>query len=210
MNIALGAHHDCAELACCSELARDLFKTLSTGDYEWPVSVLPLDDLSAYRASHRTARKRAARSSRLGYSFEPISRADFADDIFAINTSLPERQGRPMSDSYRTTQTFGRLPKYGCTRHRIDEYGVLRADILVAYLVLYTSGNLALISQILGHGDHLENDVMYLLALGAFDATVVRSGSVTVFYNRHDSGTKGLVYFKERLGFQPERVTWSL
>lgn len=209
MKLTLGAHNGCIHHPLCDEIADGLYKTLSNGNYNWPVSLLTLNDMDSYTAAHRTARKRAARAQRLGYRFDRISRSAYADDIFAINTSKPERQGRPMSDGYRRHQRFPALPDYLCPRHRIDEYGVLTGDRLVAYLVLYVSGDIALVSQILGHADHLAGDVMYLLALGVFAATLERSGPVVCFYNRHDSGTHGLVYFKERLGFQPGRVEWQ-
>lgn len=195
----------------CGGFSSPLFDQLSVGKYDWPASILQLDDIDAYLAAHRTARKRAAHAERLGYTVARISRADHLDELHAINTSLSERQGRPMADSYRERPSVSRLPVYGCARHRIDEWGVFTADgLLVAYLVLYLSGDMAMISQILGHGDHLARDVMYLLVIGALRDTLANAGPLTVFYNRHDSGTDGLRYFKERLGFQPERIEWRL
>jgi hypothetical protein len=208
VNLTLGHHHGCVEDKTCDEVADGLYATLSNGNYNWPVSLLTLDSMADYTAARRTARKRAAHAERLGYSFQQISRSVFADDIFEINTSKPERQGRPMTDGYRRRNEFSALPDYPCIRHRIDEYGVLAGSTLVAYLVLYTCGDIALVSQILGHGDHEPNDIMFLLALGTFAETLERSGPVVAFYNRHDSGTDGLRYFKERLGFQPGRVQW--
>jgi hypothetical protein len=76
---------------------------------------------------------------------------------------------------------------------------------LVAYLWLYRAGDLALVSSILGHGNHLANDVMYLLDAGR-DRREAEHGGFLV-YNRHDSGTDGLRYFKERIGF--EETKWS-
>ena len=111
-----------------------------------------------------------------------------------------------MSSGYLERPTFSPLPDYPCPRHRINTYGVLAGDTLVAYLVLYLSGDMAMVSQILGHADHMRNDVMYLLVVEALRET---PPPVKVFYNRHDGGTEGLRYFKERLGFQPEKVTWA-
>jgi hypothetical protein len=211
VNITLGTHHGCIGDESCSKLASELYATLSTGNYDWPVSILPLSDLESYLAAHRTARKRANRSLRLGYKFRPIDRCDHVDDIYRINTSVPERQGRPMSAGYLERPSFTPLPVFLCPRHRIQAYGVLSpSGHLVAYLVAYTVGELVLISQILGHADHLVADVMYLLTLGTLRDTLEHSGAATVFYNRHDSGTDGLRFFKERLGFAPERVEWAL
>ncbi len=212
MKITLGSDHPgCVKVTQCHEIAIPLFTQLSTGHYDWPASILRLDDFDAYLRDHRTARKRAVRAGRLGYRVERISRADHSDAIYAINTSLPERQGRPMAASYLARPSLSQLPRYACPRHRIDEWGAFAADgTLVAYLVVYVSGDMAMISQILGHGDHLANDVMYALVVEALRATVEAAGHVSVFYNRHDSGTEGLRFFKERLGLSAERVEWAL
>lgn len=170
--------------------------------------MLPLPDtLEEWRAGHRTARKRADRASRLGYKFAPVARHEHADDIHAINTSLPERQGRPMSPGYQEPPSTTPDPMWPCPHHGVHPYGVFHDDRLVAYLWCYRSGDLALVSSILGHGDHLRNDVMYLLAAGTIDAELEHGGFL--IYNRHDSGGDGLRYYKERVGFQPTRVTWT-
>jgi hypothetical protein len=86
-------------------------------------------------------------------------------------------------------------------------YGIENRDgVLVAYTVIYRAGDLALVSQILGHGDRLDDEIMYLLVQGVVDAESARGGFLV--YNRWDSGTDGLRFFKTRLGFRPERVEW--
>lgn len=206
MTIRLGPHRDCVADSSCVELWEELAVLFGSGRYNYPASILELDDVDTYLAEHRTARKRAQRASRLGYYVSPLHRDLHEDDIFAINTSLPERQGRPMTEGYRERQTFSPLPAYPCPRHRIETWGVWTGEQLVGYLVLYVSGEMAMVSQILGHGDHLENDIMYLLVT---DVLRHQPRPLTVFYNRHDGGTDGLRYFKERLGFAPERVAWA-
>lgn len=204
--IGLGDHAECVHANECDAFAMPLHQQLSNGNYDWPVSVLRLEDFDAYLASHRTARKRAQRARNLGFQFDRIERSEHVDDIYAINTSMPERQGRPMTATYRDRPSFEPLPHYPCPRHRIDTWGVFAGDTLVAYLVLHLSGELVLVSQILGHADYLQSDVMYLLVVEALRRLPLPA---TVFYNRHDSGTEGLRYFKTRLGFAPERVAWA-
>jgi hypothetical protein len=206
--IALGDHPGCLHDGGCAPFAAKLYDQLAGGDYDWPASILLLADPAAWVAEHRTARKRSSHSGRLGYVAQPIDRSQHLDEIYAINTSLPERQGRAMAAAYQERPEHAPLPAYPCPRHRIDEWGVMSSDgVLVAYLVLYVCGDLVMVSQILGHGDHMQNDVMYLLMLHALERVPLPA---TVFYNRHDSGTDGLRYFKERLGFQPTRVEWVL
>jgi hypothetical protein len=101
------------------------------------------------------------------------------------------------------------LPEYACERHAIRTYGVLSdRGQLVAYLWLYRAGELALVSTILGHGEHEPNDVMYLLFQGAVEKQAHLGGYFV--YNRHDSGTDGLRYFKNKLGFKAKEVEWAL
>jgi len=211
MNITLGAHPDCIAAPECAALAGPLHAQLSTGQYDWPASILHLDDIDAYLAAHRTARKRAQHARILGYTFREFARELHVDEIHAINVSMPERQGRPMSAGYLERPSFSPLPDYPCVRHAIRTYGVFApGGALVAYIVLYVCGDVAMVSQILGHADHMKNDAMYLLVAGTLRDTLERSGPVTVFYNRHDGGQDGLRYFKERLGLGPERVAWIL
>jgi hypothetical protein len=197
----------CSERSCAA-IAAPLLKQLFEG-YE-TCSVMPVPaSIEQWREEHRTARKRANRAERLGYQFREIPREEYGADIFAINTSLEERQGRPMSRGYRVEPKFSPLPEYRCPLHAVRTYGVLDdRGTLVAYLWLYRSGELALVSSILGHGEHLDNDVMYLLFQGVVGAEA-RHGGYFV-YNRHDSGQDGLRYFKEKLGFVPTEVQWAL
>jgi hypothetical protein len=192
----------------CRELAERMRDQLDTPTYTDGVSIMPVpESLEAWRAEHRTARKRADRASRLGYRFEPIDRSLWNDAIYEINTSKSERQGRPMSDGYLTRYEHGALPDYPCARHSIHTYGVLD-ESLRAYLTLYRIGQLALVSMILGHGEHLRNDVMYLLFQGVVEEQAGQGGFF--YYNRHDSGTEGLRFYKERVGFAPAEIEWVL
>ena len=200
------------ETACdfeeCARFAFPLHKQLSTGYERCSVLGVP-STLSEWREGHRTARKRADRAVRLGYLFREIAREQYDEDIFAINTSLEKRQGRRMSAGYRERQNYLPLPEYPCERHAIRTYGVVSdRGRLVAYLWLYRAGDLALVSSILGHGEHMANDVMYLLFQGVVE-TQAHLGGFFV-YNRADSGTEGLHYFKTKLGFQPMEVAWEL
>ena len=203
----------CLEAACqeqaCADLAFRFNRELGVPKYSEGASILPLpESLQAWRDEHRTARKRADRAERLGYRFEEIDRSQHNDDIYEIHTSLPRRQGRPMTSGYLKRHLYGRLPDYPCDRHNVRTYGVLKDETLVAYVALYRVGELGLVSMIIGHGDHLRNDVMYLLALGTIRDQIPHGGYL--YYNRHDSGTEGLVYYKERNGFRAGNIQWIL
>ncbi len=200
-----GCHDDgCLRMADTMRLKLDVDK------YRSGVSLMPVPvSVDEWRSEHRTARKRADRCARLGYLFGEMDRALYADDIYRINTSLARRQGRPMSEGYLSRKVPGRLPDYPCAMHNVRTFGVFaEADELVAYLTLYRLKELALVSMILGHGDHLKNDIMYALFAGVVEDQAGLGG--WFYYNRHDSGTEGLRYYKERLGFREEDVAWSM
>lgn len=194
----------------CNELSNGLYLQMSGGQYD-ECAVLPIpQDVQEWRDEHRTARKRADRADRRGYRFATIERHRRADEIQRINLSSLERQGRPMSNGYHQRPTESPLPVYPCGLHAVRTYGIEDRDgVLVAYLWLYRADQLALVSQILGHHDHLENEIMYLLVQGVLEAEGRIAPDGFLVYNRWDSGTDGLRFFKERLGFAPITVDWQ-
>jgi hypothetical protein len=193
----------------CLEFALNLHKAVINRKYQVGASIMDTPEtLLDWRAMHRTARKRADRCERLGYRFSEVDYSQYADDMFEINTSLPARQGRPMSDGYLKKVERGKLPEYPCAVHRTTTYGVTEAGRLVAYMTLHRAGELALVSMILGHGSHLRCDIMFLLFQGMVEDQAGLGG--ILYYNRHDSGQEGLRFFKERLGFREGNVEWIL
>lgn len=191
----------------CQRFAGPLYVQLANGKYDL-CSVMDMPaSVEDWREDHKTARKRADRARRRGYAFGVVFPSEHEDDIFEINTSKDVRQGRPMSRAYRERPRFSEeVAAYGCTRHAVYRYGVFLADTLVAYLWLYRCGELALVSSILGHGDALDDGIMYLLMESAIGAQADLGGFLV--YNRHDSGEEGLRWFKERIGFEEREVAW--
>jgi hypothetical protein len=201
---------DCIEEGCVSH-AQHLAETLAPQRYRFGVSIMPCpDSLEEWRSAHRTARKRADRCARLGYVFNEVDYSQFSDDIFEINTSLEQRQGRPMAAGYLEWRERGRLPEFPCDLHNTRTYGVLTVGgwDLVAYMTLHRCNELAMVSMILGHGDHLADEVMYLLWAGMIEDQAGYSG--LLYYNRWDSGQDGLRFYKERVGFREGDVSWSM
>lgn len=192
----------------CAKLGEPLLEQLSTGRYD-RCSVLEIpESLDDWLAEHRTARKRASRCLRRGYKVGPLARERHVDEIVAINRSAPVRQGRPMSAGYLERPTFSPLV-FSCPRHAIRTLGVWSPDeVLVGYIAIYRCGELALVSQILGHAAHLRDEIMYPLFAAALNWEI-QSGPGVVVYNRHDSGTDGLRFYKERLGFHEEEIEWA-
>lgn len=190
----------------CTQFAWPLYTQLRQGYNE--CAVLELAGVDEWRDDHRTARKRANRAWRRGYRFKDVHRHERSVEVAAINMSAATRQGRPMSDGYRQPPTTTPLPEYPCPRHGVHTYGVETArGRLVAYSWVYRAGDLALVSQILGHADFLADEVMYLLVQGVVAAESPLGGHLV--YNRYDSGTEGLRFFKDRCGFKRTEVEWT-
>jgi hypothetical protein len=196
----------------CLEFAANLRDKIADRRYQVGVSIMDCpNSLLDWRAMHRTARKRADHSSRLGYLFSEVDYSQYDDDMFEINTSAVMRQGRPMSSGYTEFVKHSRLPGYPCASHRTITYGVTISRLkpkLVAYLTLHRCGELGLVSMILGHRDFLCDDIMFLLFAGMVDDQSGHGG--ILYYNRHDSGQEGLRFHKERLGFSEGSVEWIL
>ncbi len=156
-------------------------------------------------------RQKIRRAGRDRYVFARIDRDDYLDDIYAINTSMTERQGRPMADAYRERPVpQAPLREFPCPRHALRRYGVLRDGHLYAYAWVYVIGEMCLFSTILGHGEHMKSGIMSLLVAEAVRDLVGSAGLRFAMYNLHASGTDGLRFFKEQMGFAPYRVTWTM
>lgn len=198
---------DCPHLLC-QRFSHPLYEQMSEERFKH-MAAMPLPDMAEWAAEHRTARKRANRAERRGYTFHEIRRELHSDELFLINTSADRRQGRPMSESYTKRYEYGPLPEYPCERHQVRTYGVKAPDgQLVAYLWLYVAGQLRLCSSIIGHAAHLENEIMYLLFRGMLEAEQ-RDPDGVVMYHTWDNGTDGLRFYKERVGLRDTAIGWS-
>lgn len=208
--VTINVEGDCTGSPECGALAQKLYDQLASGRYTHGASVIEIPWLiEEWDAEHRTARKRVAACLRDGYMFLEIDRHLYADDVWEINTSAERRQGRPMADGYHARPNYSPLPAYPCPRHAVHTYGVLdHHGKLRAYTWVYRCGDLVMFSMILGHAQHLERHVMYLLVHGALEAQSPDRG--VGFYNLDSSGTDGLRFFKHRCGFLPADLDWRL
>ncbi len=114
-----------------------------------------------------------------------------------------------MTSGYTTHRTQGYLGAHQtrCQQHRTHTYGVTKNGTLYAYMTLHRAGDLAMVSMILGHGDHEHLGIMYLLVQGAVEDQAGLGGFF--YYNLHNSGQEGLRWTKERYGFRQADIHWS-
>ena len=191
----------------CDGFAGPLLLQMGSGKYDVCATMSLPKTVEQWQEGHRTARKRAWRADRAGYGFARIHPQAWSDDIHGVNISRGYRQGRPMTEGYQHPPEFGE-ESYPCKLHAVRRYAVLAPDHhLVAYLWMYRAGDLALVSQVLGHADHEPNGVMQLLFREALMAESRVAPGVCV-YNRWDSGTDGLRQAKAWVGFEETAVEW--
>lgn len=142
------------------------------------------------------------KAERSGYSFSPFKENDELDSIYSINTSSGERQGNTMSSWYTSKHDKIELAdNYYCR-------GIYHEERLVAYAFIGVFGELAIISNILGHKDHLKGGVMYLLLTGLCSEIADQKKAKFIMYDTLLGASPGLRMFKERCGFNAYKVNW--
>ncbi|MEA2018817.1 MAG: hypothetical protein U9N59_10255 [Campylobacterota bacterium] len=140
------------------------------------------------------------------YKFIEIDRNDYIDDIYEINTSAEQRQGRSMSSGY--------LEKQKSYKNELNYryFGV--TDVhgkLLSYCNVGFYGEFILIVTLLGHKKYLNDGIMYLMMCElnkiAFNA-YNKNGYKYIMYDTFFGASDGLKKFKEKLGYKSYKVEW--
>lgn len=145
----------------------------------------------------------AKRARTRGYYLGEIDRNDHIDAIHGINTSVEQRQGRPMDAHYQAKQQhFEQLQN-----HR--SFGVFNPQhTLQAYATLGHFGNFSAFSQLIGYRN---NDGIMHLMVSEIVHLLIDQGQVEyVMYDTFFGALPGLQQFKTILGFEPFRARYSL
>jgi hypothetical protein len=206
------------DLDCKSEACRNVYRSFTERHPKYKVVRkkelgVALLDLAGFNTADDYFRslnakdgvaKYSRRAAKEGYVFSEVDRNKYVEDIFTINTSKDERQGRPMLDHYKKKiASYPVDPEY-------KYYGVMKDDKLVAYMWVALYGEVAIIDGLLGHEDHLKNRIMYLLCTGAASHLITDHKSTRYFmYDTYFGAQEGLKQFKRKLGFVPYRVKWK-
>lgn len=138
-----------------------------------------------------------------GCTFEQIDANFYADEIHAIHMSAESRQGRKLDASY-----YSKITAYPSNDNN-QYFGIKKEGQLVAYVWIVKSGDLMMMSRIMGHSDFLDFGVMYLLVTSFIQFSFQLSPKI-VMYDTLLGGGDGLKLFKKRCGFQPYRVKWNI
>lgn len=158
-----------------------------------------LDSVRSRGHAGPQSRKALAR----GYQLRHIDRNAYLDEIHAIHTSSPERQGRPIDEAYlQRRSSYPHEPHCEC-------HGVFDAQgRLAAYCNVAVFGNFAATDQLMGYKNN--DGIMYLL-LSNIICGLIEARRVNWFmYDTWFGAQHGLREFKRRVGFQPYRARYRI
>jgi len=132
-------------------------------------------------------------------------------EIYDINTSMPERQGKPMTTAYLSKPEPIAVPWRLCvSQHRYVHIGGFDDNNkLKAYCALAIVGELAIINTILGHCDSLSHGVMNGLIDYIVNYLKTTTGVKFLNYLDLTNCSPGLKSFKESVGFKPMSVNFE-
>lgn len=157
------------------------------------------------------ARNMVRKAQRQGYAYRKVNPDDYLDDVLAIRTSDPERQGRPIPDYYkvRPTRMINEPFRSGCRLHGEEFYGIFKDDTLIAYTTIFFYGELGQVNHILGHAQHLQEGVMNLLVSEMVGDVIAHRPwvrAINYLYAHQANANTGVGLFKRTIGFAPERL----
>jgi len=141
------------------------------------------------KKSRNMARKATER-----YAYGTFDRSAHLDAIWDINTSKPERQGKPMTLSYQLYPE-ATTPWRLCDVHRDEWWGAFDEDErLRAYVQLIVLGRLGIVNKAMGHA-HARGAMNGMFAILATEADVDGIHYLDLRCN------EGLANFKRSVGF---------
>lgn len=161
------------------------------------------DEYMANMKGRNSAGYYARKARSRGYSVVEIDRNVFVEDIHEINTSLDQRQGRPMADAYRQKQTHFSPEK------NYKYFGVLNsAGKLTAYSDIGFFGNFVAFDRLLGLRNN--DGAMHLMVAEIICRMIESHAYGYLMYDTFFGASPGLRTFKTMLGFEPYRAKYSL
>lgn len=174
----------------------------------------PKRDVEAYFVNEFKDRRKIRKAQSLGYYAQPIAPKDFSQDIWEIIHSSEERQGRKIANLYANRPKEWSFPEYISYQHPAYQdicVGVFdKNDKLVAYLLGKRAGDHVQYDEIMGHYDHIANNVVHLLHLYFLEECSKQEVFPTCLnYGPWYSGENpysplgGLNAWKRRVGFHP-------
>jgi hypothetical protein len=201
------------------EYAKERFRYFSSPHPRFPL--IPRKSLGAaminlqgsyadYRRSkfRPLAKRKLKSANQRKYSYAKIDAVSAIDQIMAINASRPERGGKPMLPLYLNRSKFELIVREIGNAHVVK----CPDGKVVAYALVPNIGDVWTFDYLLGHGDHLNSGVMYLLMAHVieekFELAKTAGNPKWIMYDTWLGANAGLRQFKAVLGFSPYWVRW--
>ena len=148
------------------------------------------------------------RCTKLGYYTDYFIKNKHLDDMYDINVSSDNRQGRSMSKQY-----LEEVPKEE-KKEAVSYFGAFTSDKkLVGYIRIINTPNLYVISQLLGHDKYQNDNIMYLilhdLIISLIEKNKDNNKEVYLMYDTYFGGSQGIKLYKKRHAFKPYKVKWK-
>lgn len=139
------------------------------------------------------------------YKFVEIDRNQYIEDIYSINMSAEQRQGRQMAAHYlEKRDSYVDEPAY-------RYFGIIRDNQLFAYCYIGFFGEFVLVNTLLGHKKYLNDGIMYLMMI-ELNKLVFEEykdlGYRYIMYDTFFGASEGLKKFKNKLGYKAYKVKW--
>jgi hypothetical protein len=201
------------------EYAKERFRYFSSPHPRFPL--IPRKSLGAaminlqgsyadYRRSkfRPLAKRKLKSANQRKYLYAKIDAVSAIDQIMEINASRPERGGKPMLPLYLNRSKFELIVREIGNAHVVK----CPDGNVVAYALVPNIGDVWTFDYLLGHGDHLNSGVMYLLMAHVieekFELAKTAGNPKWIMYDTWLGANAGLRQFKAVLGFSPYWVRW--
>lgn len=155
-----------------------------------------------------SARRNARKAQRKGYRFDLLDYNAELEQVRVVAGSKAVRQGA-MPEGYDRLQPHNN-PASRSPLHDYRYFGVFREERLAAYGEVMIAGELAMVTHVLGHGDHMRDGVVPLTLLGMAERIAADHPQTRFLgYGTFFGAGPGLRRFKKKHGFIPHRVRWQ-
>lgn len=144
-----------------------------------------------------------------GYVFHEFNYNDHLQDIYEINTSKAERQGKKMTESYLTYPMAISRELERCETHRYLRIGGFRGGKMYAYCAVAVLNELAILNTIIGHADALTDGIMNGLINHLAEMCASMPNVKYLNYLTMESSGDSLQAFKRSVGFESYQVSFT-
>lgn len=179
-----------------------LLKVENDSLYFHPVAIIEVpksidEYLKQIGAKSRNMNKKA---EKFGVKCQEFNWNEYLDDVYEINNSSTQRQGREMDSSYREYPNQVEYPKNSC--FKIVHIGAFLDDKLIGYVELYIYNNFAMTNRILGHKEYLKYAVMNIMIKECVEYAIQNNIEYINYLTMQNRKNNSLSAFKNRVGFR--------